>query len=193
MVAHPVRYSYREYVALDDASNVKLEYLAGQIYAMAGGTPEHAALQAAASSLLFAQLSGGRCRVFSSDLRVRVLATGLTTYPDVTVVCGPLELDPEDKNTVVNPAIVVEVLSPSTEAYDCGEKLASYQRVAALKHCVLIHHAERRVDVWTRQDDGTFQEKVAREGQRAELAGVGAHLDVRALYDAIQPAAVLER
>ena len=187
MVAHPVCYSYREYVALDDASNVKLEYLSGQIYAMAGGTPDHAALQAAVSSLLFPQLAGGRCRVFSSDLRVRVLATGLATYPDVTVVCGPRQLDPEDKNTVVNPTVIVEVLSPSTEAYDSGEKLESYKRIESLKHCVLVHHVERRVDVWTRDDEGSFQLAVARDGERATLAGVSAYLDVRALYDVIVP------
>lgn len=187
MGAHPVAYTYREYVALDAASNVKLEYLAGQIYAMAGGTPDHAALQAAVTSLLFAQLTGG-CRVFSSNLRVRVLSTGLATYPDVTVVCGPRELDPEDKNTVVNPMLVVEVLSPSTEAYDSGEKLESYKRIASLKHCVLVHHAERRVDVWTRGEGGSFHLTTAREGDVAPLEGIGARLDVRALYGVLAPA-----
>lgn len=185
MVAHPVCHSYREYVALDDASNVKLEYLAGQIYAMAGGTPDHAGLQAAMTSLLFAQLAGGRCRVFSSDLRVRVLATGLATYPDVTVVCGPRQLDPEDPNTVVNPTVIVEVLSPGTAAYDAGEKLESYKRIESLAHCVLVHQAERRVDVWTRDEAGAFHLSVAHDGDQVVLASLGASLEVKALYDAI--------
>lgn len=120
-------------------------------------------------------------------MRVRVLATGLTTYPDVTVVCGPRQLDPEDKNTVVNPAVVVEVLSPSTEAYDCGEKLESYKRVDSLKHCVLVHVAERRVDVWTRDVEGSFQLAVARDGDQATLAALGASLDVGALYAVLAP------
>jgi Uma2 family endonuclease len=84
-------------------SNVKHEYLDGQIYAMAGGTPEHAALQVAVPSLLFPQIRAARCRAHGSDLRVHVLATGLATYPDVTIVCGAREIDPEDAISVTNP------------------------------------------------------------------------------------------
>jgi Uma2 family endonuclease len=87
-LVYHVRYTYAEYLAFESASNVKHEFCGGKIYAMASGTPEHAALQVVVSGLLFAQLRGGRCRAYSSDLRVRVLATGLVTYPDVTVVCG---------------------------------------------------------------------------------------------------------
>ncbi len=79
------RYSFSDYLALEEASNTKHEFLDGEIYGMAGGTPEHAALSVAVSSAFLAQLRGGPCRVYSSDLRVRVLATGLATYPDVTV------------------------------------------------------------------------------------------------------------
>src|SRR3990172_1362679 len=96
------RYSFADYLALEEASNTKHEFLSGEIYGMAGGTPEHAALSVAVSSVLRAQLRGGSCRVYSSDLRVRVLATGLATYPDVTVVCGELERDPDSPTTVVN-------------------------------------------------------------------------------------------
>ena len=92
-------YTYADYLALEAASNVKHEFLAGEIYGMAGGTPEHAALSVAVSGALLAQLRGSPCRVYSSDLRVRVLATGLATYPDVTVVCGEAERDPENSTT----------------------------------------------------------------------------------------------
>jgi len=91
MSAH---YAWREYLTLEGGSNIKHEYLDGQIYAVAGGTPAHAALQLAVPNLLLAQLRTGRCRALGSDLRVRVLATGVATYPDVTVVCGPRETDP---------------------------------------------------------------------------------------------------
>src|SRR5262245_39242529 len=91
--AHRVLYTHAEYLALEGSSNVKHEFLGGQIYAMAGGTPEHAALAAAVIGLLFPQLRAGRCRAHDSDLRVRVPATGLSTYPNVTVICGPRELD----------------------------------------------------------------------------------------------------
>lgn len=181
--AHAVRYSWDEYLALEAVSNVKHEYLDGQIYAMAGGTPDHAALQAAVPSLLFPQLRAGRCRAHGSDLRVRVLATGLATYPDVTIVCGPRELDPEDKNSVTNPTLVVEVLSPSTEDYDRGEKFAHYKRIAALRQYVLVSQGERRVEVWTRRADGAWTSVVSRDGEVADLGSIAARLDVRELYE----------
>jgi Uma2 family endonuclease len=114
---HDVQYSFEDYVAFERSSNVKHEFWAGHIYAMAGGTPEHAALAASVSGLLFAQLADGPCRVYSSDLRVR--AGELVTYPDVTVVCGTPASDPNDPGTTLNPTLVVEVTSPSTD----GEKL----------------------------------------------------------------------
>jgi Uma2 family endonuclease len=95
--------AWAEYLAVESASNIKHEYLDGQIYAVAGGTPAHAALQLAVPNLLFPQLRAGRCRALGPDLRVRVLATGLATYPDVTIVCRPRESDPEDDNSVTNP------------------------------------------------------------------------------------------
>src|SRR3990172_3361666 len=109
------RHSYRDYLAVEEVGVIKHEFHAGEIYAMAGGTPEHAALSVAVSSALHTGLRGGPGRVYSSDLRVRILATGLATYPDVTVVCGPIERDPESPTTVVNPTLVVEVLSDGTE------------------------------------------------------------------------------
>jgi Uma2 family endonuclease len=108
------RYTYNDYVALERMSNVKHEFIDGDIYAMAGGSPEHAELQVRVSTALGTQL-GDRCHVYSSDLRVRVLATGLGTYPDVSVLCGPVERDLEEKTAVVNPTVIVEVLSNSTE------------------------------------------------------------------------------
>lgn len=178
---HAVHYTKAEYVAFEASSNVKHELLGGQIYAMAGGSPDHAALTAAIGGLLFRQLQGGRCRVHSADQRVCVLATGLTTYPDLTIVCGPRELDPEDKHAVTNPTVVVEVLSPSTEAYDRGEKLEHYQRVASIQHVVLVAQGEARVDVITREGDG-FRTVTAREGDTARLPAIAAEIDVRELY-----------
>ena len=183
--AHPIRYSWAEYLAFEATSNVRHEYLDGQIYGMAGGTPEHAALAAAVVGLLFAQLRGGRCRVFDADLRVRVPATGLATYPDVTVICGPREHDPEDVNSVVNPTLIIEVCSPSTEAYDRGEKFAHYTQIAALSEYVLIAHDCRRVEVRTREGGGGFRSHVYGEGERAELRAIGAHLDVTELYESV--------
>ena len=121
------RHTFAEYLELEEISAVRHEFYAGEIYAMAGGTPEHAAMAAAIATLFGRQLEGGACRVYSSDLRVRVLATGLATYPDVTVICGKSERDPDSPTHVTNPKVVVEVLSPGTEDYDRGEKLQHYQ------------------------------------------------------------------
>jgi Uma2 family endonuclease len=182
--AHRVRYSWADYVALEASSNVKHEFLDGQIYAMAGGTPEHAALAAAVIGLLFGQLRGGRCRAYDADLRVRVLATGLATYPDVTIVCGPPERAPDDENAVTNPSLVVEVLSPSTEEYDREEKFEHYKQIPSLRQYVLVSYREREVEVWTRDDAGGWSRAIARDGESARLDVVGAALDVRELYDA---------
>jgi Uma2 family endonuclease len=182
--AHAVHYAWQEYLALEATSNVKHEYLDGQIYAMAGGTPAHAALQLAVPSLLFPQLRIGSCRAHGADLRVRVLATGLATYPDVTIVCGPREVDPEDKNSVTNPTLLVEVLSPSTAEYDRGEKFAHYKRIPSLRQYVLVSPDEPGVEVWTREGDA-WTRAVSLPGDVAELASIGARLDVRELFEAV--------
>jgi Uma2 family endonuclease len=182
------RYTYADYLALEAASNVKHEFLAGEIYGMAGGTPEHAALSVAVSSALLAQLRGGPSRVYSSDLRVRVLATGLATYPDVTVVCGDAERDPESPTTVVNPRLVVEVLSDSTVDYDRGEKLHHYRQIPSLQGVVLVWHTQRRIEIWTRGDGGTWTARDAFAGERAPVPGLSCALIVNDVYrDALGP------
>ncbi len=182
--AHGGRYPWHEYLALESASNTKHEYLDGRIYAMAGGTPVHAALQLAVPNLLFSQLRAGRCRAHGSDLRIRVLATGLATYPDVTIVGGPRELDPEDSNSVTNPTVLVEVLSQSTEDYDRGEKFAHYKRIPSLRQYVLVSPDEHRVEVWTRDAEDNWTAAVSTDGEVADLGSIGARLDVRELYEA---------
>jgi Uma2 family endonuclease len=173
-------HTYAEYLALEEVSNTKHEYLDGEILAMAGGTPEHAELSAAIIASLHRQLRTG-CRVFSSDLRVRVSATGLATYPDVTVVCGPLERDPDGPATILNPALIVEVLSDSTEEYDRGEKLAHYQRVPSLQGIVYASQREPRLELWLRAGEAWVQQ-TAGGGDTLELPSVGARLAVDELY-----------
>jgi Uma2 family endonuclease len=183
-MTEPVRlhhYSYFEYRSLEEASSTKHEFLDGEIYAMAGGTPLHAALQAAVTAALANQLAGKECRVYGSDLRVRVLATGLATYPDVTVVCGPVETDPEDRNAAVNPKVVVEVLSDGTEQYDRGEKLAHYQKLATLEAVVLVAQRERRIELWQRRDQWTRVEAGPEES--VEIAAIGCSLATTAIYN----------
>jgi Uma2 family endonuclease len=185
MVSFPAgrpRYTYAEYLMLEEVSNIKHEFYRGEIYAMAGGTPEHAAIAVNVSTLLSVQLRGKPCRVHSSDLRVRVLATGLATYPDVTVVCGARELDPENPNTVVNPTILVEVLSPSSAEYDRGEKLEHYKQIASLREVVLVAHEERLIELWTRDPSGGWRRTEARAGRSVALDSMGVVLPVDEIF-----------
>lgn len=180
--------SYAEYVALEQNSLTKHEWLDGVVLdmdacGMAGGTPNHAGLAAAVTLLLGLQVRGKPCRVFSSDLRVRVVATGLSTYPDLTVVCSRLETDPADDNAVTNPTLIVEVLSSSSEAYDRGEKFAHYRRVPSLREYVLVSHRASIIEVWRRNDSNRWElAREARAGERAELASIGCNLAVDEVY-----------
>jgi Uma2 family endonuclease len=180
-LVHKLNYTYADYLGFEASSNVKHEFLDGQIYALAGGTPEHAALAAAAITLLGPQLLGGACRPFHSDLRVRT-PTGLTTYPDVTVVCGPRKIDDLDPLAITNPVLILEVLSRSTEEYDSGDKFEHYKTFPSLREYLLVSHRERSVEVRSRGEDG-WRTAVFPEGAVAELS-IGARLDVRELYDA---------
>lgn len=177
------RYTFHEYLTLEASSTVRHEFLAGEIYAMAGGTPQHAALAVAVSAALLAQLRGGACRVHSSDLRIRVTETGLTTYPDVTVVCGPYQSDSQDKNTIINPRLLVEITSESTEEYDRGEKLESYQRIATLDAIVLVSHREQLLELFEREGD-RWRRSEARTGSALQIAALGTSLSVDEIYAA---------
>lgn len=146
------RHSFAEYLELDESSNVKLEYFEGEIFAMAGGTPE----LAMNVGIALASVRDRGCHVHSSDLRIRVQATGLAAYPDVTVVCGPKQSDPQSRTTIINPSVIVEVLSDSTEDYDRGEKVEHYRQIPSLHACLLVSHRQRLIEVWQRAPDGSW-------------------------------------
>jgi len=183
------RYTYQEYVWLEEESSTRHEFLDGEIVAMAGGTPEHAAMAAEIIRQLGGQLLGGPSRVFTSDLGVRVRSTGLATYPDASVVSGPTERDPKKTTNVTNPRALIEVTSDGTEAYDRGEKLAHYQRIPSLEVVVIVSHREPRMDVWSRSDEGArWAQVTARAGEDVELPDLGCRLDVDAIWQAaIEP------
>jgi Uma2 family endonuclease len=177
-------YTYAEYLAHEQASNVKHEYLDGEIYAKAGGTPEQASLAVAVSASLWNQLEGRSCRVFSSDLRVRVAETGLTTYPDVSVVCGALERDPESSETILNPAVIVEILSEGTERYDRGEKFEHYKRVGSLQEYVLVAQSAPKIESWHRQGS-SWSHVEAGAGGRVALRSIFCELVVDEVYQGV--------
>ena len=168
---------------LEEYANVKHEFVDGQILAMAGGTPEHGAMAVRVAAALVAQLRGKRCSVYSSDVRVRVGATGLSTYPDLSVVCGQEERDTEDRLALVNPVVLIEILSPSTEDYDRGEKLDHYKRIPSLREVVLIAHDRPLLEIWQRTDSAAaWTERRAGAYETARLASIDCQLDVDDLY-----------
>ncbi len=177
------RYTFEEYLELEAIASVRHEFYDGEIYAMAGGTPEHAAMTAAITSALGAQIQGSACRVYSSDLRVRVLATGLATYPDVTIVCGPSQRDPSSHSHVTNPKLVVEVLSPSTEDYDRSEKLAHYKQIPSLDAVVLVEHRRASIQLWTRDEHGWTLNTFSK-GETVPLVAISANMNVDDVYAA---------
>ena len=176
------RHTYEAYLEYESSSNVKHEFIDGDIYAMAGGTIEHAIIGANVTSSLSAQLRGSPCVVASSDLKVRVLATDLATYPDVTVICGPVQRDPQSGEVVLNPSLVVEVLSKSTEDWDRGEKLENYKQIPSLLACVLISHRQQRVEIVRRAPDGGWTTEGAGPGESVSLPVPGCALAVDDVY-----------
>jgi Uma2 family endonuclease len=176
-----IQYTYAEYLAFERSTDVKHEYVNGLILAMAGGKPEHGARAVRAIVALGGQLRGKPCVVYDSDVRVRIRAAKLAVYPDVSVVCGRSETDPEDSDAIVNPVLVVEVLSPSTEQYDRGEKLDAYKTLPSLREVVLVAHDARRIDVWRRTADAWTLTTYG-EGGIVPLESLGVSLEVDDVY-----------
>ncbi|MBM3736423.1 MAG: Uma2 family endonuclease [Acidobacteria bacterium] len=131
-----------EYAALEAKANYRSEFINGQISAMAGGISTHAALCLAVGSAIRAKLKN-RCMAYGSDLRIRVRATALQTYPDVSVVCGPCQYWGKHTDCVENPVVLVEVLSRGTAAYDRGAKFAHYKLIESLREYVLVWQSRR--------------------------------------------------
>lgn len=173
--------TYDEYLALERESETKHEYVNGVVYAMAGGTPEHARLASQLGILIGTALRGRPCATFSSDARIRIERTKRSTYPDLAVVCGKLERAKDDRDAITNPTVLVEVLSDTTEASDRGDKWAHYQHLASLEEYVLVSQREPRVEVFRRAEHGwTYQAFGA--GAQVALRSLDVAIDVDELY-----------
>jgi Uma2 family endonuclease len=175
-----VHYTYAEYLTLEEESSVRHEYLEGEIYAMAGGTPDHAALAASVIGLLRAGISRD-CRIFTSDLRIRT-ASGLSTYPDAAVVCGKTARALDDPIAVTNPCLLVEVTSPSTEDYDRGEKLRHYKSLPTVVDILVVSHREALIMLHKRDANGSWSITEARSGEAIKLASVTVPLQIDDVY-----------
>jgi Uma2 family endonuclease len=180
--ATKLKTTFAEYIAGENASDRKHQLVDGEVFDMGGGTPTHAALILAVGAELRALLRGKPCKPFASELRVR--AAGIATYPDCVVVCGPLQTDPEDANTVLNPTLLVEVLSDSTEAFDRGRKAEHYRRIPSLREYVLVSQHEPHIEVVRRTERGWILLE-AGAGGTLQLESVGCSLVVDAIYEGV--------
>ena len=145
-----------EYLKIERAAQIRHEFFNGEMFAMSGGSPQHSAIKMNVASELRSQLKGRPCRAFDCDLRIQTSPIGDYTYPDFSVVCGELEFDDDQHDTVLNPTVLVEVLSDSTEAYDRGEKFAYYRQISSLREYVLISQKSPAVERFLRNPDNTW-------------------------------------
>lgn len=176
------RYTEDEYVELERRAETKSELVNGVIYAMSGGRPRHNALAANVIAELRGRLRGSSCRVFTSDQRVRSEATGMNTYPDAVVACGP-RFHPKYGDALVNPKVIVEVLSKSTEDYDHGAKFAHYRTIPSFVEYVLVAQRKRQVEHFRRLESGQWLLTVL-EGDDAvlELPSLERAIPLREIY-----------
>ena len=166
--ARRLHHSYDEYLDLLKQNDMKLEFCEGEIFAMTGGTLAHAELGGAMIAILRSGLVGA-CRVFSSDAKVRIEATDLSTFPDGSVVCGDPETSAVDKNAITNPALLFEVTSRSTEDYDRGEKLSHYKQLPSLQVVLILSHRRQQITVVSRSGS-QWEHKELRAGERLTLS-----------------------
>ncbi len=158
-----------EYLALERKAEFKSEFFNGEMFAMAGASRQHNEVKENLIGELFNRLKGSPCRTYSSDQRVKVENTGLYTYPDIIIVCGRPEFDPDDSDTLVNPQVVFEILSDSTERYDRGVKFRHYQNLPSVREYVLVSQKEMVIERLVRQPDEKWMLTLF-EGPTAEFA-----------------------
>jgi Uma2 family endonuclease len=175
--------SYADYLATEQNSRCRHEYIDGVIVAMAGGSDEHNALTNRMTMVLGARVTGA-CRSYSSDQRFWIPASGRGRCGDTSIICGPPEHPPHDAQATVNPAIVVEVLSPSTEGDDDGDKRGDFQSLASLRAYVLMAQDERCVRIYRREAAG-WTSATYRDGDTFELPLLTTSVTVAELYDGI--------
>ena len=183
------RFTVEEYFRIERDSTEKHEYRDGEIVSMAGGTVAHSRIIANCIQTLGNRLRGGPCAPFESNLRVRIARRTLYSYPDVPVICGPPELDPDDTRgeTVTNPRLVVEVLSPSTESYDRRTKFDRYRQLESFREYVLVSQDMPRVETFFRHDDGTWVFAVATGPDAViRLSSLGIDLPLAEVYAGVE-------
>ncbi len=177
------RISLEEYLALENPSETKHEYYRGEIFGMAGASLTHNRIFSNLFPRLATLLEGKPCEVFGSDLRVRIDAVDLATYPDLLVVCDGPKLHPIDDRAITNPRLIIEILSKSTENYDRGPKFELYQSLESFSEYVLIYQTQAKAIHYVRQQDGTWTyQLIVGIESNLELESIGCSVPFSAIY-----------
>jgi len=176
-----------DYLSLERKAERKSEYFNGEIFAMAGANPQHVLIVTNVVSELRSQLKTRPCNLYSTDLRLKVSATGLYTYPDVIVVCGEPQFDDDHKDTLLNPTLIVEVLSESTKNYDRGVKFEQYRMMESFVEYVLIAQDKRHVEHFVRQAGNRWLlSETNRMEDTIELSSIACNLKLTEVYDKVE-------
>lgn len=176
-------YTLEDYFALEEQSEIRHEYDGRRVYAMTGASRQHNRIVMRVSASLFNQLGSGPCEVYPSDMRLRIEQYGMYTYPDLSVVCGPMELTGDRLDTMTNPTLLIEVLSPSTERYDRGRKFEYYQTLESLRAYLLISQDHPRVELYLRRpDESWLLIYFTRLDQTIPLEPIGCSLSMADIY-----------
>jgi Uma2 family endonuclease len=176
------RFSPQEYLALERKSETRNEYYSGEISAMAGASREHNLIVANILREVGNQLEDRPCESYPSDMRVYIEATGRYTYPDVTVVCGEPQFQDREFDTLLNPTVIIEILSPTTEAYDRGVKFRHYRRIGSLREFVLISQDRMMVEQYRRQGNDWILSDVSEPDQVLKLESIGCQIRLDRIY-----------
>jgi Uma2 family endonuclease len=189
MSAQPQTIPYltpQEYLAIERGAQYKSEYFDGEMFAMAGASPAHNQITTNVVGELHPQLKKRPCYVYANDMRVKVSATGLYTYPDIVALCGPARFDDNQKDTLLNPTVIIEVLSESTEAYDRGKKFQHYRALESLQEYVLIAQQECRVEHYLRQPGNQWTLTETQDlSEVIQLSSIQCQLALADIYDKV--------
>lgn len=176
----------QEYLAVEREAEVRSEYFNGEMFAMSGASRKHNLITTNIVAELRQQFRGRPCEVYSSDMRVKVAPTGLYTYPDVVVVCDEPRFEDAHVDTLLNPTLIVEVLSASTAAYDRGQKFAHYRAIESLRGFVLVAQDESRVEHFAKQSDRQWLQTVVQSLEaEIELPDIQCVLRLKEIYDRV--------
>lgn len=180
-------FTVEEYLALERQADYKSEYFEGEIFAMAGASRKHNLISLNVGSSFNQQVKERDCEVYVSDMRVRVQATDLLTYPDVVVVCGEPQFNDEELDTLTNPTLIVEVLSKSTKNFDRGDKFEQYRTLKSFQEYLLIAQDKVYVEQYIRQSDGDWLLKVFNQLEDTiQLSSIQCNLPLRTIYSKVK-------